>query len=321
MPENVLKFCNLKTDFYVPDGMEDSEALRRITHLGVGAHQDDLEIMAYDGIIKCFHSSTAWFGGVICTSGSGSARDGEYANYSDEEMAKIRSKEQKIAADIGKYGALIQLGYESAEIRGLRQKELEDDLFGILESCSPEVVYTHDPADRHLTHLVVFWSTLRAIRKLPKEQRPRKLYGCEGWRDLDWVPNNSKVIFDVSENMNLARDLIDVYDSQIAGGKNYSDAIIGRRAANATFNDPYSVDFSSQLSKAIDLTPLIEDDSIDVISYMTMIVDEFKNEVDWESISKYQKLSENFIIEFQNKVDWYKISKNQTLSEDFKKRI
>ena len=46
-------------------------------------------------------------------------------------------------------------------------------------------------------------------------------------------------------------------------------------------------------------------------------VDEFKDKVDWNGISRYQKLSENFIREFKDKVSWIYISSNQKISEDF----
>ena len=41
------------------------------------------------------------------------------------------------------------------------------------------------------------------------------------------------------------------------------------------------------------------------------------DKVNWDYISIYQKLSEDFIREFKNNVDWYRISFNQKLSEDF----
>ena len=44
---------------------------------------------------------------------------------------------------------------------------------------------------------------------------------------------------------------------------------------------------------------------------------EFKDYVDWGIISRCQKLSENFIREFQDKVDWWNISKYQKLSQKF----
>ena len=42
-----------------------------------------------------------------------------------------------------------------------------------------------------------------------------------------------------------------------------------------------------------------------------------QDKVDWTNISHYQKLSEDFISEFQDRVDWWDISKYQKLSEDF----
>ena len=44
---------------------------------------------------------------------------------------------------------------------------------------------------------------------------------------------------------------------------------------------------------------------------------EFKNKVNWTYILKYQKLSEDFIREFKDKVNWDWISQYQKLSEDF----
>ena len=44
---------------------------------------------------------------------------------------------------------------------------------------------------------------------------------------------------------------------------------------------------------------------------------EFKDKVNWKSISRCQTLSEDFIREFKDEVDWDWISINQILSEDF----
>ncbi len=46
-------------------------------------------------------------------------------------------------------------------------------------------------------------------------------------------------------------------------------------------------------------------------------VEEFANRVNWEFISKYQNLSEDFIREFADRVNWNLISRHQNLSEDF----
>ena len=48
---------------------------------------------------------------------------------------------------------------------------------------------------------------------------------------------------------------------------------------------------------------------------------EFKDEVDWDEISKNQKLSEEFIKEFEYNIDWTVITKYQRLSEKFIKEF
>lgn len=90
-------------EVYVPDGSDTFGAIRRTTHLGICAHQDDLEIMAYHGILACFQRRDRWFSGVTLTNGGGSARDLEYKSYSDAEMIEVRKLEQKKAAYIGEF--------------------------------------------------------------------------------------------------------------------------------------------------------------------------------------------------------------------------
>jgi hypothetical protein len=46
-------------------------------------------------------------------------------------------------------------------------------------------------------------------------------------------------------------------------------------------------------------------------------IKQFKDQVYWGGISKYQKLSEEFIREFSDKVNWYSISYSQKFSEEF----
>ena len=46
--------------------------------------------MAFHGILECFASDNKSFGGVTCTNGSGSARTGPYANFTDEQMMDVR---------------------------------------------------------------------------------------------------------------------------------------------------------------------------------------------------------------------------------------
>lgn len=96
---------------YIPDGLEEQAAVARTTHLAISAHQDDIEFMAYAPIADCFGSSDKWFGAVVVTDGAGSPRSGIYADYTDEEMKKVRVVEQKKAAFLGEYSFLALLGY------------------------------------------------------------------------------------------------------------------------------------------------------------------------------------------------------------------
>ena len=263
-----MKLHNPTADIFVPDGQPVAAALSRITHLGIGAHQDDLEFMAFHGIVSCFACQDKWFGGVTCTNGSGSSRIGPYANCTDAQMMAIRRQEQKTAAVIGQYGAMLQLDYPSSAIKSSTDTALRDDLQQIIAAAQPEIVYTHNPADKHDTHIGVVVAALEAMRALPREQRPKKVWGCEVWRNLDWLPDAEKVVMNVSGRDNLAAALNGVFDSQIAGGKRYDLATSGRRSANATFFESHATDQATQLVFGMDLTPLVTKETADIADYV-----------------------------------------------------
>lgn len=277
MTDTPQQFSTKGSDFYIPDAHKD--ALPRTTHLGVGAHQDDLEFMAMHGILECYEKADQWFGGVTCTNGAGSARTGEFANVTDEEMQAIRAEEQREAARVGHYSFMAQLHLPSFKIKDPNNDDLENDLVKILTATQPAVVYTHNLADKHSTHIAVASSLIKAIRRLPKAQRPKKLIGCEVWRDLDWMPDNKKIVMDVSSRPELATQLNGLFVSQISGGKRYDLAVEGRRRANATFFDSHSVDNSQSVAFGIDLTPLIEDDALSPEAYILSFITEFQQEV------------------------------------------
>lgn len=246
-----------KIDVFIPDGTKLDAAIKRITHLGVGAHQDDLEIMAVHGILECFGQTDKWFAGITCTDGAGSPRTGIYANHTDLMMQEVRKVEQRTAASVGQYGIMVQLGYSSKDVKFPQDQRVVSDLAEMIRAMHPQVVYTHNPADKHDTHVAVMLRTIEAIRMLPPNERPRQLVGCEVWRDLDWVPDSTKIVFDVSGHEGITSALLGVYDSQVAGGKRYDLASLGRRRANATYFESHGVDTTTAAVYAIDLTPLI----------------------------------------------------------------
>ncbi|MCP4640306.1 MAG: PIG-L family deacetylase [bacterium] len=248
-------------ELFVPDGLEPEAALARTTHMAIGAHQDDLEIMAFPGILECFQQTDKWYAGVVVTNGAGSPRDDVYKDYSDDEMRVVRLKEQKKAAVVGEYGSQALLDHPSSSIKDGANKDAVEDLAKLLSAAKPEVVYTHNLADKHDTHVGVTLKTIEAIRSLPAEDRPKQLLGCEVWRDLDWMIDDDKVALDATAHESLQAALLGVFDSQICGGKRYDLATMGRRKAHATYHASHGVDESEGLIFAMDLSSLITDES------------------------------------------------------------
>jgi LmbE family N-acetylglucosaminyl deacetylase len=274
-----MKLNNSTASIFVPDGQPVDTAIARTTHLGIGAHQDDLEFMALHGILECFQKEDKWFGGVTCTNGSGSARSGDYASFTDEDMMAIRRQEQETASVIGQFSFIAQLDYPSSGIKNPPAEAAQADLTAILAQARPDVVYTHNLADKHDTHVGVVITVLQAIRALPADQRPARVLGCEVWRDLDWLMDAEKVPMDVSAHENLAASLNGVFDSQIAGGKRYDLAVMGRRRANATFYESHATDEIAQLWFAMDLTPLAQDDNLDMVEFVDGHIQRFREDV------------------------------------------
>jgi LmbE family N-acetylglucosaminyl deacetylase len=274
-----MNFINDSAQLFIPDGLAAKEALARTTHLAIGAHPDDLEIMAIDGILTCFQQPDRWFSGVVVTDGRGSAREGVYESYSDDDMRQVRIGEQKKAATVGEYAAVALLDYRSSDVRDPENEGLARDLAQVLLATRPQIVYTHNLADKHETHVGVALQAIKAIRSLPAGARPKRLYGCEVWRDLDWMLDTDKVLFDCSAHENLQAALLGTFDSQIAGGKRYDLAAMGRRKANATYFASHETDEATGLVFAMDLTPLIQDPDLDIGSYVQSFVDGFGSTV------------------------------------------
>lgn len=271
---------NLPTaDVFIPDGLALEPALARTTHMAISAHQDDIEIMAAAPILECYQQTDKWFTGVVVNDGRNSPRDGLYAHYTDEEMRLVRFKEQRKAAMVGEYAAQVILDYPSAAIKDGGNTQVVEDLVSLLKAARPQFVYTHNLADKHDTHVGVVLKVIAAIRALPPAERPQKLYGCEVWRDLDWLLDADKVAFDLSEHEALQAALLGVFDSQIAGGKRYDLASMGRRRANATYFASHGVDTSLGTSFAMDLSALIQDESLAPLDFTLKHIQNFGQDV------------------------------------------
>jgi LmbE family N-acetylglucosaminyl deacetylase len=202
------------------------------------------------------------------------------ANYTDEQMRAARQREQKKAAYIGEYAAAALLDHPSSAVKDSANPGPRTDIRTLIAETRPQIIYTHNLADKHDTHVSVALRTIAAIRELPPSQRPRKLYGCEVWRDLDWMVDSDKVVFRLDQHESLAAALVGVFDSQIVGGKRYDLATMGRRRAHATYHESHAVDTCQNMSFGMDLTPLLLNDSLDIRQFVREHIQRFAEEVD-----------------------------------------
>jgi LmbE family N-acetylglucosaminyl deacetylase len=276
-----MKFSRPSADVFVPGGsLTPGAALARTTHLCVAAHQDDIEIMAHHGIAECFGCTEKWFSGVVVTNGASSPRTGVYEKFSDLEMQAVRQREQRKAAYVGEYSIQLQLDHPSATVKDPRNPEVHADLLQVFSAASAEVVYLHQPADKHDTHLAVLAHSLTALRALPQDKHPQQVWGCEVWRDLDWLCDADKQLLDSGAYPNIAAALVGVFDSQITGGKRYDLATAGRRLAHATYHTPHATDAVSGITWAMDLTSLVHDPALSLRDYTRGFVQRFQQDVD-----------------------------------------
>lgn len=281
-----MKFSQPSADFYAPQSQDPIANLATTTHLGIGAHADDLEILAFPGIAACHTHPTDRFSGVVVTDGAGAPRTGPFAHTTNAELIPLRRQEQRAAADLGHYASVLQLGHPSPSIRQADRSKLVADLLQIFHHAKPRVVYLHNPADRHETHLAVLFACLEALRQLPESSRPKEIYGCEVWGDLDWVPPAHLVRLPCSAPPDFGPSLLRQFRSQVEGGKRYDLAASGRRRAQATFGDASTPDTADEVVLALDLRPLLQPKAPSLSDFISHLTTSFQS----QTLARIQKI-------------------------------
>jgi LmbE family N-acetylglucosaminyl deacetylase len=269
-------FSREGSEVFVPGGAAVREALARTTHLGVGAHADDLELMAIHGILACHLTSDRSFTGALVTDGVGGPA--AETGLDPAMLRETRRAEQQRAAELGRYGAVVFLDHPSGAVKEPTDVRASDDLVALLRATRPDVVYTHALADSHDTHVAVALRLLEACRKLAPEERPARVLGCEVWRDLDWLDEADKVALPLDGNTELQAALIGVFTSQLGAGKRYDLAALGRRRAHAVFSDARGADRHEGVVWAMDLTALAHG-SGDPVEHARSLVRRFSDDV------------------------------------------
>ena len=279
MPDAAFTLSHPDAEVFVPDGSPTAVAIARTTHLAITAHADDLEFLAWPGIDACFEKPDRWFTGIVMTDGAGSARTGRFAHFTDAGMVAARREEQRAAARLGGYSAVAQLGHPSATVKDASAAGPSGDLRSLLAGMQPRIVYLHNPADSHDTHVAVFLRSIAALRAMPADRKPAWVYGCELWRDLDWLTTADKVAFSAGRRIELQDALNAVFETQIAGGKRYDLAVRGRRRAHATFHSSHETDADDGLVFAMNLTPLVADASLDPLAFTLGFIERLADDV------------------------------------------
>jgi LmbE family N-acetylglucosaminyl deacetylase len=277
-------FSRAGSELFVPDGTAVREALARTSHLGIGAHADDLEIMAIHGILTCHRASDLSFTGVVVTDGVGGPRADPAVEPS--ALREARRGEQRRAAELGRYGAQVLLDHPSGAAKDPTNPCVRDDLVVLLRATRPEVVYTHSLADAHDTHVAVALRLLEACRLLAPGERPARVLGCEVWRDLDWLDAADKVELPLDGQLELQAALLEAFTSQLGAGKRYDLAALGRRRAHAVFSDARSADRHDGAVWAMDLTALAHG-SADPLEHVRLLVRRFEGDV----VGRLERLS------------------------------
>jgi len=171
----------------------------------------------------------------------------------------------------------VQWDYPSVEIKHPEHREaLREDLRRLFARVHPQVVYTHSLFDAHATHRAVALAVIEVLRELDQTEQPAAVLGCEVWQDLDWLPEPARVSMDVSREPELQERLLGVFESQIAGGKRYDLAALGRRRAHATFGQSHQVDAATGVIYALDLLPLVQNPLLSFTEYLSLLCDQHR---------------------------------------------
>jgi hypothetical protein len=239
-----------------------------------------MEMMAYHGISLCLNREDLWMTGAVVTDGSDECWSSLYYQAGREPGERLQPKEQHKAACVGEYSAQIQLGYSTEKVKVSRDDAVVDELVAILERCRPGVVYLHNPTDQDNTHVAVFLRALNALRKLPRDCHPQRVYGCELLGSLDWLLDEDKEMLSGSAHPSIASSIAGVFDSRNREAKRYDRAKAGRCLANATYRVSSISDRETAVDYAMDLTPLIRDDHLSVANYTCEYIRRFQKDIE-----------------------------------------
>jgi len=155
-------------------------------------------------------------------------------------------------------------------------RSVAEKLAAILSEIKPKELYIHSPFDKHPTHIGAMKVSLEAVKLLPKEIKPEKLYGCEVWRGLDWMEGDEDLkVIHFDDEVGLSDYILSSFSSQNES-KNYLDAAKGRRKSNATFSESHSVNQAGEAALYVDLSVFLRENPPSPEDFVAAKIDAFK---------------------------------------------
>jgi predicted dithiol-disulfide oxidoreductase (DUF899 family) len=100
------------------------------------------------------------------------------------------------------------------------------------------------------------------------------------WRSLDWLAESDLVRLDVSGHDDTWRALLACFPSQTEGARPYARGALGRAAANAVFSEARAAGGSGGTWLALDLTPLVRDDTLSLADFVRERAARFAAEIE-----------------------------------------
>ncbi|MCB0394873.1 MAG: hypothetical protein KDD25_09945, partial [Bdellovibrionales bacterium] len=149
------------------------------------------------------------------------------------------------------------LGKPSSSVKRC-EPQVVSDIAEIIKCLKPQNLVTHSPFDFHSTHVATVACVFLALMKLKADERPQKVFGCEVWGSLDWVPSRFRVLRPTGFDIEWEKKLIGFHRSQVTSEKDYALGALGRRLANAVFSEQKENSKSNGGIWSLDLTQAME---------------------------------------------------------------
>ena len=128
--------------------------------LVIGAHPDDVDF-GCGGTLAKWAREGAEIVYAICTSGEKGTDDPTITNLA---LARTREKEQRAAAAVIGAREVIFLRKPDGELQ--YSLEFRGELVRVIRQCRPDVLFTHDPANRAFDNQYIFHADHRVVGEL-----------------------------------------------------------------------------------------------------------------------------------------------------------